>query len=163
MLGGSSSRTRTNYRQRSGARHQLAPECGKSSLRPAISSTSTTRQSQQRSGARQQLRLRSWLWFYDNNSPTSTSSTMAEPTTAHPIKAKFSSSKSQLSFTFAATDTRGLRHEKSSCISLTSIFFCESPRAGVPYRILDNLVYSRTSSTNGWQGTNLRRQANKKA
>jgi hypothetical protein len=42
----------------------------------------------------------------------------AAPTMAHPIKAKFSSSKSQLSFTFAAPDTRGLRHEKSSCISL---------------------------------------------
>jgi hypothetical protein len=38
------------------------------------------------------------------------------PTTPHPIKAKFSSSKNQLSFTFAARDTRGLRHEKSSCI-----------------------------------------------
>jgi hypothetical protein len=41
-------------------------------------------------------------------------------TTPHQIKAKFSSSKSQLLFTFAALDTRGLRHEKSSCISLTS-------------------------------------------
>jgi hypothetical protein len=44
----------------------------------------------------------------------------AAPTTSHPIKAKFSSSKNRLSFTFTATDTRGLRHEKSSCISLTS-------------------------------------------
>jgi hypothetical protein len=35
-------------------------------------------------------------------------------------KAKFSSSKNRLLFTFAAPDTRGLRHEKSSCISLTS-------------------------------------------
>jgi hypothetical protein len=43
----------------------------------------------------------------------------AVPTTPHPIKAKFSSFKSQLSFTFAAPNTRGLRHEKSSCISLT--------------------------------------------
>jgi hypothetical protein len=50
----------------------------------------------------------------------------AAPTTPHPIKAKFSSSKSQLSFTFAAPDTRGLRHEQSSCISLTSKN-CESP------------------------------------
>jgi hypothetical protein len=33
----------------------------------------------------------------------------AAPTTPHPIKAKFSSSKSQLLFTFAAPDTRGLR------------------------------------------------------
>jgi hypothetical protein len=48
------------------------------------------------------------------------------PTAPHPIKAKFSSSKSQLSFTFTATDTRGLRHEKSSCISLT-LKNCESP------------------------------------
>jgi hypothetical protein len=31
----------------------------------------------------------------------------ATPITPHPIKAKFSSSKSQLLFTFAATDTRG--------------------------------------------------------
>jgi hypothetical protein len=44
----------------------------------------------------------------------------AAPSTPHPIKAKFSSSKSWLLFTFAATDTRGLRYEKSSCISLTS-------------------------------------------
>jgi hypothetical protein len=35
----------------------------------------------------------------------------AAPATPHPIKAKFSSSKRRLSFTFAATDTRGLRHE----------------------------------------------------
>jgi hypothetical protein len=31
----------------------------------------------------------------------------AMPTTPHPIKAKFSSTKNQLSFTFAAPDTRG--------------------------------------------------------
>jgi hypothetical protein len=49
-LGGSPSRTRANYRQRSGARHQLAPECGKSRSRTAISSTSGTRRSQQCSG-----------------------------------------------------------------------------------------------------------------
>jgi hypothetical protein len=42
------------------------------------------------------------------------------PTTSDPIKAKFSSSMSQLLFTFATPDTRGLRHEQSSCISLTS-------------------------------------------
>jgi hypothetical protein len=125
-LGGSPPRTRANYRQCSGARHQLALECEKSPSKPATSSTSTTRRSQQRSGARQQLRLWSWLWFYDNNSPTSTSSTTAAPTTPHPIKAKFSSFKSQLSFTFATPDTRGLRHEQSSCISLTSKN-CESP------------------------------------
>jgi hypothetical protein len=53
------SRTRVNYRQRSGARHQLAPEYEKSPSRPAISSTSATRRSQQRSRARQELRLRS--------------------------------------------------------------------------------------------------------
>jgi hypothetical protein len=40
-------------------------------------------------------------------------------TTPHPIKAKFSSSKNRLLFTFAALDTRGLRYEKSFCISLT--------------------------------------------
>jgi hypothetical protein len=33
------------------------------------------------------------------------------PTTPHPTKAKFSSSKNRLSFTFATPDTRGLRHE----------------------------------------------------
>jgi hypothetical protein len=44
----------------------------------------------------------------------------ATPTTPHPIKAKFSSFKSRLLFTFTATDTRGLRHKQSSCISLTS-------------------------------------------
>jgi hypothetical protein len=44
----------------------------------------------------------------------------ATPTTQHQIKAKFSSSKSQLSFNFAAPDARGLRHKKLSCISLTS-------------------------------------------
>jgi hypothetical protein len=41
--------------------------------------TSVTRRSQQRSGARQQLRLRSWLWFYDNNSTTSSSTTPRRP------------------------------------------------------------------------------------
>jgi hypothetical protein len=58
----------------------------------------------------------------------------AVPTTLHPIKAKFFSSKSRLLFTFAATDTRGLRHEKSSCISLTSKN-CESPSS---WRFLSN-------------------------
>jgi hypothetical protein len=53
MLGGSTSRTRTNCWQRLGARHLLALECGKSFSRPAILSTSATRWSQQRSGARQ--------------------------------------------------------------------------------------------------------------
>jgi hypothetical protein len=46
------------------------------------------------------------------------------PTTPHPIKAKFYSSKSQFLFTFCRT--WGLHHEKSSCISLTSKN-CESP------------------------------------
>jgi hypothetical protein len=44
----------------------------------------------------------------------------AASTTPHPIKAKFSSSKSQLSFIFTTPDARGLRYEQSSCISLTS-------------------------------------------
>jgi hypothetical protein len=56
------------------------------------------------------------------------------PTAPHPIKAKFSSSKSQLSFTFATPDTRGLRCEISSCISLTSKN-CESPSS---WRSLSN-------------------------
>jgi hypothetical protein len=67
----------------------------------------------------------------------------AAPTAPHSIKAKFSSSKSQLSFTFTTPDTRGLHHEKSSCISLTLNFFVKALVAGVPCRILDNLVYSR--------------------
>jgi hypothetical protein len=50
----------------------------------------------------------------------------AAPTTPHPIKAKFSSSKSRFYLPFAAPDTQGLRHGKSSCISLTSKN-CESP------------------------------------
>jgi hypothetical protein len=75
----SPSRTHANYRQRSGARHQLAPKCGKSPSRPTISSTSATRWSLQRSGARQQLRLRSWIRFYDNNSTTSSSTTSRRP------------------------------------------------------------------------------------
>jgi hypothetical protein len=41
---------------------------------------------------------------------------MVAPTTPHPVKAKFSTTKSWLLFTFAAPDTRELRHEKSSCI-----------------------------------------------
>jgi hypothetical protein len=56
------------------------------------------------------------------------------PTAPHPIKAKFFSSKSRLSFTFATPDTRGLRHEKSSCILLTSKN-CESPSS---WRSLSN-------------------------
>jgi hypothetical protein len=42
-FGGSLPRTCANYRQRSWARRQLAPECRKSPSRPAISSTSATR------------------------------------------------------------------------------------------------------------------------
>jgi hypothetical protein len=44
----------------------------------------------------------------------------AAPITPHSIKAKFSSSKSQLSFIFTTPDAQGLRYEQSSCISLTS-------------------------------------------
>jgi hypothetical protein len=58
----------------------------------------------------------------------------AAPTTPHPIKAKFSSSKNRLLFTFAAPCTRGLRHEKSSCILLT-LKNCESPSS---WRSLSN-------------------------
>jgi hypothetical protein len=52
----------------------------------------------------------------------------------HPIKAKFSSSKSRLLFPFTAPNTRGLCHEKSSCISLT-LKNCESPSS---WRSLSN-------------------------
>jgi hypothetical protein len=65
--------------KRSGARHQLAPECRTSYSRPAISSTSAADDPNKRLGARQQLRLRSWLWFYDNNSTMSSSTTLRRP------------------------------------------------------------------------------------
>jgi hypothetical protein len=52
----------------------------------------------------------------------------AAPTAAHPIKAKFSSFKNRLLSTFVAPNTRGLRYEQSSCISLTSKN-CESPNS----------------------------------
>jgi hypothetical protein len=65
------------------------------------------------------------LWFYDNNSTTSSSATAA-PTTPHPIKASFPLPRVDYYFTFAVPDTRGLHHEKSSCISL-SLKNCESP------------------------------------
>jgi hypothetical protein len=55
-------------------------------------------------------------------------------TTPHPIKAKLSSFKNRLSFTFTVLYTRGLHHEKSSCISLTSKN-CESPSS---WRSLSN-------------------------
>jgi hypothetical protein len=79
------------------------------------------------------------LWFYDNNSTMSSSTTAA--TMPHPIKAKFSSFKSWLLFTFTTPDTQRLLHEKSSCISFRKI--TKALVAGVPCRILDNLVYSR--------------------
>jgi hypothetical protein len=65
----------------------------------------------------------------DNNSPTSTTSTSSTTvalTRAHSVKAKFSSSKSRLLFTFATPDPRGLRYEQSSCISLTSKKFVKA-------------------------------------
>jgi hypothetical protein len=89
-----------------GARHQLTPECRKSPSRPAISLISATRRSQQRSGARHQLRLRSWMQLFDNNSTTSSSSTAA-PTAPHSIKPKFSSSKRRLLFYFHRTRHSG--------------------------------------------------------
>jgi hypothetical protein len=41
ILGGSSSHTRVSYRQCSGARHQLAPECGTSYSRSTTSASTT--------------------------------------------------------------------------------------------------------------------------
>jgi hypothetical protein len=112
-----------NYRQHSGARHQLAPECGKLPSTSATSSTSNNATIPTALGGStttsppivilQQQQLDYVIIDY------------TVPTTPHPIKAKFSSSKSQLS-TFAAPDAWGLRHEQSSCISLTSKN-CESP------------------------------------
>jgi hypothetical protein len=67
---------------------------------------------------------------------------------SHPIKAKFSSSKSRLLFTSVAPDTRGLRHKKSSCISLTSKKFAKARVADDPCRILENSGSSCRSSTN---------------
>jgi hypothetical protein len=46
------------------------------------------------------------LWFYDSNSTTS-ASTSTVPTRPYPIKAKFSSSKSWLLFTFYRTQHSG--------------------------------------------------------
>jgi hypothetical protein len=100
------------------------------------------------------------LWFYGNNS---TSSTTAAPTKTHSIKAKSSSSKSQLLFYFCRTRHSGAPSWK---IILHIIDFEKNAKAlvaGAPWWILDNFVYSRRSSTNGWQGTNLGRQANEKA
>jgi hypothetical protein len=96
-LGGSSSpRTRANYRQRSGARHQLAPECEKITLKiydfidisnmvipTALGGSTTTLPPIVIVILRQQL-----AYLYIIN--------YAVPTTPHPIKAKFSSSKSRL-------------------------------------------------------------------
>jgi hypothetical protein len=49
------------------------------------------------------------LWFYDNNSTTSTSTT--------PRRLRLFQG---LIIIFPTPDARGLRHEQSSCISLTS-------------------------------------------
>jgi hypothetical protein len=85
------------------------------------------------------------------------------PTKSYPIKAKFSSSKNRLSFTFAAPDTRGLRHEKSSCISLT-LKNCESPSS---WRSLSNTwqfsLQSHEAQLTVGKAQNLGRQANEKA
>jgi hypothetical protein len=82
---------------------------------------------------------------------------------AAPEKAKFSSSKSRLLFTFAAPDARGLRHEKSSCVSLTSKN-CESPSS---WRFLSNTcqfsLQSHKARLTIGKAQNLGRQANEKA
>jgi hypothetical protein len=70
----------------------------------------------------------------------------AASTMPHPTKAKFSSSNSRLLFTFAAPDTRGLRCEQSSCISLTSKN-CESPSS---WRSLSNTWQFSLQSHEAW-------------
>jgi hypothetical protein len=101
------------------------------------------------------------LWFYDSNSTTSSSTTTA-PTTPHPIKAKFSSSKSRF-LSFSAPNTRGLRYEKSSCISLT-LKNCESPTS---WRSLSNTcqfsLQMHEARLTVSKAQNLGRQANEKA
>jgi hypothetical protein len=57
----------------------------------------------------------------------------AAPTMPHPIKAKFPLPKVDYSL-FTAPNTRGLRHEKSSCISLTSKN-CESPSSWLAFLV----------------------------
>jgi hypothetical protein len=162
--------------QRSGARHQLASECRKLPSRPVISSTSATRRSQTTLGGStttsppivvvilrhqlsglydhdfdplHRLRLRQQLDYVIID--------YAATTMPHPIKAKFSSSKSRLLFTFAAPDPRGLRHEQSSCIALTSKS-CESPSSWLTFLVeyLSTQFTVAWSSTNGSQGQNLR-------
>jgi hypothetical protein len=127
-LGGSPPRTHANYQQRSGARHRLAPAISSTSalasnatIPTALGGSTTTLPPIVVVILRQQL---AYLYIIDYTAPT----------TPHPIKAKFSSSKSGLLFPFATPDTRGLRHEKSSCISLTSKN-CESPSS---WRSLSN-------------------------
>jgi hypothetical protein len=106
MLGGSPSRTRVNYRQRSGARHQLAPECRKSSSRSTISSTSATRRSQQTLGG-------STNNFASDRDFDSTTTTRLRHRRLHhadhiaPIKAKFSSSKKSIIIYFRHTQRSG--------------------------------------------------------
>jgi hypothetical protein len=107
----SSSCTGANYRQRSGTRHQLAPECdfvdiSNATIPTTLGGSTTT------SPLIVVVILRQQLDYVIVD--------YAAPTTPHLIKAKFSSSKRRLLLTIAAPDARGLRHEQSSCISLTS-------------------------------------------
>jgi hypothetical protein len=64
---------------RSRARHQLTPECGNHPQDLQFRRHQQHDNPKQRSGAWQQLRLRLWLWFYDNNSTTSSSTTPRQP------------------------------------------------------------------------------------
>jgi hypothetical protein len=89
----------------------------------------------------------------------------AAPTTPHPIKAKFSSSKRRYHLPFAALDTRGLRHEQSSCISLTSKKIVKALVAS--WRFLSNTcqfsLQSHEARLTVGKAKILGRQANEKA
>jgi hypothetical protein len=82
---------------------------------------------------------------------------------AAPKKAKFSSSKSWLLFYLLPHPTLGGSAMKNHLVYHWLQKIVKALVAGAPCWILDNFVYSRRSSTNGWQDTNLGRQANEKA
>jgi hypothetical protein len=104
-LKGSPPRTRANYRQRSGARHQLAPECGNSCSRSAISSTSATAIPTTFGGSTTTLPPIVIVILWQQLDYVIVD--YAAPTMPHLIKAKFSTSKSQFLFTFCRTRHSG--------------------------------------------------------
>jgi hypothetical protein len=107
---------------------------------------------QQRLGARQQLRLWTWLWFYDNNSPTSASSTTVAPTTPHPIKAKFSLPRVDYYLLSSHPALGGSAMKNHPAYHWLQKF--EKARvAGDPRWILDNSDTVAEVQLTDWQGT----------